>query len=30
MEGHTEMEKAFHDTMHEEYEKMKKCLEKRK
>jgi hypothetical protein len=30
MEGHTEMEKAFHDTMHEEYEKMKKCLEKRR
>ena len=30
MEGHTEMEIAFHDAMHEEYEKMRKCLEKRK
>jgi rubrerythrin len=28
LEGHTEMEKAFHETMHDEYEKMKKCLEK--
>ena len=30
MESHTVMEKAFYDTMHEEYERMKKCLEKRK
>lgn len=30
MESHTDMEKAFYHTMHDEYEKMKKCLEKRK
>lgn len=30
MESHTDMEKAFYHAMHEEYEKMKKCLEKRK
>lgn len=30
LDGHTEMEKAFHDAMHEEYDKMRKCLEKRK
>ena len=30
MEEHTDMEKAFYYAMHDEYEKMKKCLEKRK